>query len=103
MGSAKDFAGLEMKGGTIILGGAELRTGAWMFRGTIICLSPAELLPTFAFGCRGNPMFMRLLAAHLQTHRIALPHETSKGAYQQYNGDLAVSGKGELFQWQPQA
>ena len=38
-----------MKGGTIVLGGgAELRTGAWMMRGTIISLKPLPLLPTFA-------------------------------------------------------
>lgn len=102
-GDVKDFAGLEMKGGTLVLGGAELRTGAWMFRGTIICLSPAPLLPTFGYACRCNPTFMRLLAAQLQKHRITLPHEAREGAYLQYNGDAAVSGKGELFQWQPQA
>ena len=30
-GPVRDFAGLQMKGGTIfLLGGAEIRTGAWM-------------------------------------------------------------------------
>jgi formylmethanofuran dehydrogenase subunit C len=100
-GTAKDFAGLEMKGGTIILGGAELRTGAWMFRGTIICLSPIPLLPTFAHACRGNPTFLRLLAAELHSHGVALPYEISEGEYVQHNGDSSVSGKGEIFLWQP--
>ena len=42
-------AGLQMKGGTIVLrSGAELRTGAWMVRGTIISLAPIPLMPTFS-------------------------------------------------------
>ena len=33
-GRCRDFAGLQMKGGTIVLrSGAEIRTGAWMIRG----------------------------------------------------------------------
>ena len=48
-GPVRDFAGLQMKGGTIfLLGGAEIRTGAWMIRGTIVSLAPLRLLPTFA-------------------------------------------------------
>ena len=48
-GQARDFVGLEMKGGTIVLrSGAELRTGAWISRGTIISLTPIKLLPTFS-------------------------------------------------------
>ena len=48
-GPVRDFAGLQMKGGTIVLmGGAEIRTGAWMVRGTIVSSeagpSPADLL-----------------------------------------------------------
>ena len=39
-GPVRDFAGLQMKGGTIfLLGGAEIRTGAWMIRGTIVSLT----------------------------------------------------------------
>ena len=38
-GPVRDFAGLQMKGGTIfLLSGAEIRTGAWMIRGTIVSL-----------------------------------------------------------------
>ena len=55
-GPVRDFAGLQMKGGTIVLGsGAELRTGAWMMRGTIISLKPIPLLPTFARACDLQP------------------------------------------------
>ena len=52
----RDFAGLQMKGGTIVLGGgAEIRTGAWMIRGTIVSLKPLPLLPTFAYACDLQP------------------------------------------------
>ena len=38
-----------MKGGTIVLlSGAEIRTGAWMNRGTIISMKPLQMMPTFA-------------------------------------------------------
>jgi formylmethanofuran dehydrogenase subunit C len=46
-GPVRDFAGLQMKGGTLVMRqGAELRTGAWMNRGTIISLTPIQILPT---------------------------------------------------------
>src|SRR5262247_2949768 len=67
-GPVRDFAGLQMKGGTIVLReGAELRTGAWMIRGTIITLSPIPVLPTFAYASTYNPTFLRLYARHLAT------------------------------------
>src|SRR5205807_5909206 len=66
-GLVRDFAGLQMKGGTIfLLSGAEIRTGAWMFRGTIVSLKPIPLLPTFAYACDYQPTFLRLYARHLQ-------------------------------------
>ena len=56
-----------MKGGTIVLmSGAELRTGAWMIRGTIICLKPLRLLPTFSHACDYNPPFLAIYAKHLR-------------------------------------
>ena len=65
-GMVRDFAGLEMKGGTIVLlSGAELRTGAWMMRGTIVSLKPIPLLPSFLYASTYNPTFLRLYAKHL--------------------------------------
>ena len=97
-GAARDFAGLQMKGGTIVLlGGAELRTGAWMIRGTIVSLLPIELLPTFAFGCRYQPTFLRLYAKHLQTLGVSIPQDG--GEFERYVGDTSVPGKGEILIW----
>jgi formylmethanofuran dehydrogenase subunit C len=103
-GRARDFVGLEMKGGTIVLrGGAELRTGAWISRGTIISLTPIPLLPTFSYSCAYNPTFLRLYARHLSTLGFSIPCEEREGAYQRYTGDAAVPGRGEILVWKPHA
>jgi formylmethanofuran dehydrogenase subunit C len=101
-GPVRDFAGLQMKGGTIVLGsGAEIRTGAWMNRGTIISLAPLPLMPTFAYACSYNPVFVRLYARQLESLGQQLPSRPTEGAYERYVGDLAVPGKGELLVWKP--
>ncbi len=101
-GQARDFVGLEMKGGTILLrSGAELRTGAWISRGTIISLVPIRLLPTFAYACTYDPTFLRLYARHLSTLGFSIPNAEQDGAYDRYTGDAAVPGKGEILVWKP--
>ena len=97
-GPVRDFAGLQMKGGTIfLLGGAEIRTGAWMVRGTIISLVPLRLMPTFSYNCAYNPTFVRVYANHLRQFGFAIPCDG--GAYERYTGDNAVPGKGEILVW----
>ena len=102
-GLCRDFAGLQMKGGTIILcSGAELRTGAWMIRGTIISLVPLKLLPTFPYACTYNPVFVNFYARQLQkTLGLTIPYETTAGSYERYCGDTSVPGKGEILVWRP--
>jgi formylmethanofuran dehydrogenase subunit C len=103
-GRVRDFAGLQMKGGTILLGaGAEIRTGAWMIRGTIIALAPLRLLPTFCYTCECNPVFLRLYARHLHDLGFEIPIEPVQGSYVRYMGDTAVPGKGEILIWRPHA
>src|SRR5947208_159502 len=75
---ARDFAGLKMKGGTLILGGgAEIRAGAWMIRGTIISLGPLQLLPTFLFDCEYHPTFVTLYAKKLESLGFPIPYAPS--------------------------
>ncbi|HVX13684.1 MAG TPA: formylmethanofuran dehydrogenase subunit C [Pirellulales bacterium] len=101
-GPSKDFTGLQMKGGTIVLlRGAEIRTGAWMMRGTILSLVPLKLLPTFAFDCSQNPVFLNIYARRLREWGVSLPHAVDKGRYDCYTGDASVPGKGEILIWQP--
>jgi len=99
-GPVRDFAGLEMKGGTIVLrSGAELRTGAWMHRGTIISLTPIPLLPSFLYSSSYTPTFMGVLVKHLGTLGISVPFDPQAGAYQRFVGDTSVIGKGEILVW----
>jgi formylmethanofuran dehydrogenase subunit C len=101
-GLVRDFAGLQMKGGTLVLRrGAEMRTGAWMTRGTIVALGPIGLLPTFSYASTYNPTFLRLYARYLATFGITLPFDERAGAYQRYAGDACVPGKGEILVWKP--
>ncbi len=103
-GPVRDFAGLQMKGGTLIIrNGAELRTGAWMLRGTIISLTPVPLLPTFSYASTYNPTFLRLYARHLGSLEFTIPFEEQDGSYARYTGDAAVPGKGEILVWKPRA
>jgi formylmethanofuran dehydrogenase subunit C len=102
-GLVKDFAGLQMKGGTIfLLAGAEIRTGAWMIRGTIVSLGPIRLLPTFAYACVYNPSFLRIYSRQLSDFGFSIPYAVQDGSYRRYTGDASVPGKGELLIWQGQ-
>jgi formylmethanofuran dehydrogenase subunit C len=101
VGGVRDFAGLEMRGGTIILGKADLRTGAGMIRGTIVSLKPIPILPTFLYASTYNPTFLGLYRKRLQIPGFEIPTAGQDGAYQRYTGDQAIPGKGELLVWQP--
>jgi formylmethanofuran dehydrogenase subunit C len=93
-----------MKGGTLfLLGGAEIRTGAWMIRGTIVSLATIRLLPTFSRAAAYNPVFLRLYAKALQSLGVSIPCDDHAGVYQRYVGDSSVPGKGEILVWQPRA
>jgi formylmethanofuran dehydrogenase subunit C len=101
-GRVRDFCGLQMKGGTIVLqSGAEIRTGAWMIRGTILSLKPLQLMPTFSPSGSFNPTFVDLYARHLNTFGVSLPNATSAGSWSRYCGDASVPGKGEVLVWTP--
>lgn len=99
-GKVRDFCGLQMKGGTIVLmSGAEIRTGAWMIRGTILSLKPLPLMPTFAPSGNYNPTFINLYARKLSAHGIMLPGNPSTGTWSRHCGDSSIPGKGEILIW----
>ena len=99
-GKARDFVGLQMKGGTIFLAqGAEIRTGAWMKRGTIISLVPVQLLATFAYCTDFVPGFLPLYTRHLSALGFDLPVAAQFGKYQRFTGDSTIPGKGEILVW----
>ena len=84
-----------------LLGGAEIRTGAWMFRGTIVSLTPIPLLSTFAYCCMYDPTFLRVYARRLAPLGFTIRHDVQQGRYRRYVGDVSVPGKGEILIWQP--
>jgi formylmethanofuran dehydrogenase subunit C len=95
---------LQMKGGTIFLmSGAEIRTGAWMVRGTIVSFTQIRLLPTFSYACAYNPVFLNLYVKHLDAMGCSLPSAGKSGTFHRHIGDASVPGKGELLVWQPDA
>jgi formylmethanofuran dehydrogenase subunit C len=103
-GPVRDFCGLEMKGGTIVLlSGGELRTGAWMNRGTIVSLAPIPMLPSFIYASTYNPTFLRVYAKHLSTLGIEIPFDAKDGGYQRFTGDTSIPGRGEILVWKPHA
>jgi formylmethanofuran dehydrogenase subunit C len=99
-GPVRDFAGLQMKGPTLFLmGGAEIRTGAWMVRGTIVSMAEIRLLPTFSYACAYKPVFLNLYTKHLTALGFATPEPGRAGVYERYIGDACVPGKGEILVW----
>jgi formylmethanofuran dehydrogenase subunit C len=99
-GPVRDFAGLQMKGGTIFLmSGAEIRTGAWMVRGTIVSFAEIPLLPTFAYANAYHPVFLNLYAKHLSALGFEIPGNGRAGVYHRHIGDLSIPGKGEILVW----
>jgi formylmethanofuran dehydrogenase subunit C len=96
-GNAEDFLGAMMFTGTICLfGQAGIRTGGGMQKGTIVCLSPIDLLPTFAYDCSYEPVYLRILFKGLKGLGIECPPQAN-GPVRRYHGDLADVGKGEIL------
>ncbi len=97
-GNAEDFLGARMAAGTICLfGRAGLRTGGGMQKGTIVCMQPVELLPTFAYDCTYAPVFLRILFKGLKRLGVKPTPQQANGVYRRYHGDLAEVGKGEIL------
>lgn len=98
-GSIGDLAGFGMKAGTILVGGAAgIRHGAGMHRGTLIFLSEErpELLPTFTFGGRQQPLFATLLQRELSEQGYAQA-KLLANEFDLYHGDMIEGGRGEVL------
>ena len=83
------------------MSGAEIRTGAWMNRGTIISMKPLQMMPTFEVASDKAPTFLSDYANKMKEHGINLPSAATEGSFLHYTGDLSVSDKGEILIWQP--
>jgi formylmethanofuran dehydrogenase subunit C len=96
-GPAGDAICFNMLAGTVLVfGECGIRPGAGMRRGTIGLFGPArpQLLPTFRFACRYQPVVLSLLSLTLTDYDF--PHQkVSEVAL--YNGDLLDGGRGEVL------
>ncbi len=99
LGDVGDFAGAKMIAGSIIVSGRlGARAGAGMKRGTIVALADhEELLPTFHYDCRFQPVFLRYYLLHLQALGMSVGDEYFEGFYRRYHGDVTALGKGEIL------
>jgi formylmethanofuran dehydrogenase subunit C len=99
LGDVGDFAGAKMIAGSIIVSGRlGARAGAGMKRGTIVALADhEELLPTFHYDCRFQPVFLRHYLLHLQALGMSVGDEYFEGFYRRYHGDVTALGKGEIL------
>jgi len=74
LGDVGDFAGARMIAGSIfVFGRLGARAGAGMKRGTIVAFGDhVELLPTFRYECRFQPVFLRYYLLRLREWKINL-------------------------------
>lgn len=96
-GTAGDMIAFNMLAGTLLVfGDSGIRPGAGMRRGTIGLFGPTQpqLLPTFRYACRFEPVALRLIARYL--NRNGFPHKPSQQV-DLFNGDLLDGGRGEVL------
>ncbi len=100
----RNFAGLQMKGGTIIhlMSGAEIHLlSAWMVRRTIVASKPPHLRPQLAYACLSTSPRSCAVRESLQAMGFSIPYEDQARAYERFTGDTSVPGKGEILVWRP--
>jgi formylmethanofuran dehydrogenase subunit C len=99
LGDVGEFAGARMIAGSIfVFGRLGARAGAGMKRGTIVAFGDhAELLPTFRYECRFQPVFLRHYLLRLREWKIPIRDEYLEGSYRRYHGDITTLGKGEIL------
>ena len=104
LGDVGDFAGARMIAGSILVfGRLGARAGAGMKRGTIVAFGDhAELLPTFRYECRFQPVFLRHYLLRLREWKIPIHDEYLEGFYRRYHGDITTLGKGEILTYDQQ-
>jgi formylmethanofuran dehydrogenase subunit C len=98
-GNVGDFTGVSMIAGTILVfGEAGIRLGAGMKRGTIAAFGKApQLLPTFRYASRLEPLFLRLYFRRLREAGFPVSPQLDTASCRLFCGDLVALGKGEVL------
>ncbi len=101
-GDCGDFTGVNMLAGTVVvLGALGIRSGAGMKHGSIVSMHDAEILPTFTYACRYQPMFLRLYLRHLRASGLPVEDAQIAGRYRRWSGDSVELNRGELLLLEP--
>jgi formylmethanofuran dehydrogenase subunit C len=91
-------AGLRALAGTIVaLGPLGAHPGAGMRRASIVAMTGAALLPTYARACTYRPPFLRLCLRRLRALGLPVTDEQIEGRYTRWSGDDLDLGRGEIL------
>ena len=91
-------AGLRALAGTIVaLGGLGAQPGAGMRRASIVTMTDAPLLPTYARACTYRPPFVGLCLRHLRGLGLAVTNTQIDGRYTRWSGDRLELGRAEIL------
>ena len=97
-GRAGQAAGLRALAGTIVaLGALGAHPGAGMRRASIVAMTPATPLPTYARACTYRPPFLRLCLRRLRGLGLPVTDEQIEGRYTRWSGDSLDLGRGEIL------
>jgi formylmethanofuran dehydrogenase subunit C len=97
-----DAAGLSALAGTIVAFGALGRhPGAGMRRASIVTMTAAGLLPTYARACTYRPPFLRLCLRRLRALGLPVSDEQIEGRYTRWSGDGLELRRGEILILEP--
>ena len=97
-GRAGQAAGLRALAGTIVvLGAVGAHPGAGMRRASIVAMTAASLLPTYARACTYRPPFLRLCLRRLRALGLPVTDEQIEGRYTRWSGDGLELGRGEIL------
>ncbi|MDX6687768.1 MAG: formylmethanofuran dehydrogenase subunit [Baekduia sp.] len=97
-GRAGEAAGLSALAGTIVAFGAlGAHPGAGMRRASIVAMTAATLLPTYARACTYRPPFVRLCLRRLRELGLPVTDDQIQGRYTRWSGDGLELGRGEIL------
>ena len=95
-------AGLSALAGTIVAFGAVgAHPGAGMRRASIVAMSSATLLPTYAPACAYRPPFLRLCLRRLRALGLPVTDEQIEGRYTRWSGDAVDLRRAEILILEP--
>ena len=94
--------GLSALAGTIVvLGALGAHPGAGMRRASIVAMTAAKLLPTYALACTYRPPFLRLCLRRLRDLGLPVSEEQIEGRYTRWSGDGVALRRGEILFLEP--